>query len=159
MSDIVWYGLFPLFEQLFRFSFVNTDWNCSFNISALLLVSLCRNPILFFNGATPVHSCTTIRRKLNRKQKAHKKARRTKKKRDVDRYKRLQQEVQYEVRQTNKKYMEDVSTDYKENSKKFWSFIKSKGQEWTGVAPLKNKMGFLQSINGVLYCVFQSVPK
>jgi hypothetical protein len=52
-------------------------------------------------------------------------------------------EVQYEVRQANKKYMEDVSTDYKENSKKFWSFIKSKGQEWTGVAPLKNKMGFV----------------
>jgi hypothetical protein len=90
---------------------------------------------------------TTIRRKINRKQKAHKKARKTKKKRDVDRYKRLQQEVQYEVRQTNKKYMEDVSTDYKENSKKFWLFIKSKGQEWTGVAPLKNKMGFLQSDN------------
>jgi hypothetical protein len=29
---------------------VNTDCNCSFNISALLLLSLCRNPILFFNG-------------------------------------------------------------------------------------------------------------
>ena len=53
---------------------------------------------------------------INWKQKAHKKARKTKKKRDVDRYKRLQQEVQYEVRQANKKYMEDVSTDYKENS-------------------------------------------
>jgi hypothetical protein len=38
MSDIVWYGLFPLFGQLLRFSFVNTDWNCSFNISALLEV-------------------------------------------------------------------------------------------------------------------------
>ena len=71
---------------------------------------------------------TTIRRKINRKQKAHKKARKTKKKRDIDRYKRPKQEVQYEVRQANKKYMEDVSTDYKENSPKFWSFIKSKGQ-------------------------------
>ena len=104
---------------------------------------------------------TTIRRKINRKQKAHKKARKNKKKRDVDRYKRLQQEVQYEVRQANKKYMEDVSTDYKENSKKFWSFIKSKGQEWTGVAPLKNKMGFLQSDNKskaeILNEQFQSV--
>jgi hypothetical protein len=104
---------------------------------------------------------TTIRRKINRKQKAHKKARKTKKKRDVDRYKRLQQEVQYEVRQANKKYMEDVSTDYKENSKTFWSFIKSKGQEWTGVAPLKNKMGFLQSDNKskaeILNEQFQSV--
>jgi hypothetical protein len=69
---------------------------------------------------------TTIRRKINRKQKAHKEARKTKKKRDVDRYKRLQQEVQYEVRQANKKYMEDVSTDYKENSKKLlfrFSFV------------------------------------
>ena len=57
--------------------------------------------------------------------------------------------------------MEDVSTDYKENSKKFWSFIKSKGQEWTGVAPLKNKMGFLQSDNKskaeILNEQFQSV--
>jgi hypothetical protein len=43
--------------------------------------------------------------------------------------------------------MEEVSTDYKDNSKKFWSYIKSKGQEWIGVAPLKNKMGFLQSHN------------
>ena len=42
---------------------------------------------------------TTIRRKINWKQKAHKKARKTKKKRDIDRYKRLKQEVQYEVRQ------------------------------------------------------------
>jgi hypothetical protein len=32
-----------------------------------------------------------------------------KKKRDVDRYKRLRQEVQYEVRRANKKYMEDVN--------------------------------------------------
>ena len=104
---------------------------------------------------------TTIRRKINRKQKAHKKARKTKKKRDIDRYKRLKQEVQYEVRQANKKYMEDVSTDYKGNSKKFWSFIKSKGQEWIGVAPLKNKMGFLQSDNKskveILNEQFQSV--
>ena len=58
-------------------------------------------------------------------------------------------------------HLEDVSTDYKENSQKFWSFIKSKGQEWTGVAPLKNKMGFLQSDNKskveILNEQFQSV--
>ncbi|CAG2240209.1 unnamed protein product [Mytilus edulis] len=69
---------------------------------------------------------TTIRRKINQKQKAHKKARKTKKKRDKDRYKRLQQEVQWEVRQANKKYMEEVSSDYRDNAKKFWSYIKSK---------------------------------
>ncbi|CAG2232580.1 unnamed protein product [Mytilus edulis] len=69
---------------------------------------------------------TAIRRKINQKQKAHKKARKTKKKRDQDRYKRLRQEVQWEIRQANKKYMEEVSSNYKDNSKKFWSYIKSK---------------------------------
>ena len=28
-----------------------------------------------------------------------------------------------------------------------WSYIKSKGQEWTGVAPLKSKKGYLKSDN------------
>ena len=76
-------------------------------------------------------------------------------------YQRLKQKVQWEIRQANKKYMEEVSTDYKDNSKKFWSYIKSKGQEWIGVAPLKNKMGFLQSDNkskvAILTEQFQSV--
>ena len=35
-----------------------------------------------------------------------------------------------------------VNNERKENSKNFWSFVKSKGQEFT---PLKNKDGFLQS--------------
>jgi hypothetical protein len=43
---MVEYGLFPLLGKLFMFSLVNTDWNCSFRISALLLLSLCKNPIL-----------------------------------------------------------------------------------------------------------------
>jgi hypothetical protein len=34
----------------------------------------------------------------------------------MDRYKRLKQKVQWEIRQANKKYMEEVSTDYKDNS-------------------------------------------
>ena len=56
--------------------------------------------------------------------------------------------------------MEEDSTDYKDNSKTFWSYIKSKGQEWIGVAPLKNKMGFLQSDKSkaeILTEPFQSV--
>ena len=64
-------------------------------------------------------------------------ARRTKKKRDRDRYKRLQQDVQRETRKAHKQYMEDVVSDG-ENRNKFWSYIKSKGQEFSGVAPLKN---------------------
>ena len=78
--------------------------------------------------------------------RAHAKARRTKKKRDRDRYKRLQQDVQRETRKAHKQYMEDVVSDG-ENSNKFWSYIKSKGQEFSGVAPHKNKAGFIQSDN------------
>ena len=89
---------------------------------------------------------TQIKRAIRRKQRAHKKARETNIKRDRDRYKRLQKEVQFHVRKANKTYMQDtVSNESKDNSKKFWSFVKSKGQEFTGVAPLKNKDGFLQS--------------
>jgi hypothetical protein len=48
---------------------------------------------------------------------------------------RLQTEVQYEIRKAGKKYMTDVICD-KDNTNKLWSYIKSKGQEFIGVAPL-----------------------
>jgi TRAP-type C4-dicarboxylate transport system substrate-binding protein len=51
----------------------------------------------------------------------------TKRKKDMDRYKRLKQKVQWEIRQANKKYMEEVSTDYKDNSKKFRSMFQKSG--------------------------------
>ena len=38
-----------------------------------------------------------------------------------------------------------VSNDLKENTKRFLSFIKSKRQESTGVAPLNNKEDYLHS--------------
>jgi hypothetical protein len=38
-----------------------------------------------------------------------------------------------------------ISTDLKENPKRFWAAIKSKKQESTGVSPLKNKEGFIHS--------------
>jgi hypothetical protein len=38
-----------------------------------------------------------------------------------------------------------ISTDLKENPKRFWAAIKSEKQESTGVAPLKNKEGFIHS--------------
>ena len=89
---------------------------------------------------------TKVRRKINQKHRAHAKARRTKKKRNRDRYKRIQQEGQRETRKAHTQYMEDVVSDG-ENSNKFWSYIKSKGQEFSGAAPLKNKAGFIQSDN------------
>jgi hypothetical protein len=42
--------------------------------------------------------------------------------------------------------MTDVICD-KDNINKLWSYIKSKGQEFIGVAPLKNQQGFLKSDN------------
>ncbi|KAL8599769.1 hypothetical protein ACOMHN_040479 [Nucella lapillus] len=89
---------------------------------------------------------TSIRRAIRRKQRAHKKARMTGKKKDVDRYRRIQAQTRYEVRQASRKYLEDVvSEDYRTNSKRFWSYVKSKKQEADGVAPLKDKQGFLSS--------------
>jgi hypothetical protein len=72
--------------------------------------------------------------------RAHAKARKTKKKKDKDRYKRLQTEVQYDIRKAGKKYMTHVICD-KDNTNKLWSYIKSKGREFIGVAPLKNQQG------------------
>ena len=90
----------------------------------------------------------SIRRAIRRKQRAHKRSRRTGTKKDKDRYKKLQAEVQFEVRSAHKHYMQDVVSDsYKENPKKFWSYIKSTGQESAGVSPLKNEDGFLKSDN------------
>ncbi|XP_053389728.1 uncharacterized protein LOC128552706 [Mercenaria mercenaria] len=67
-------------------------------------------------------------------------------KKDLDRYKRLQKEVQYLTRKADKTYLtKDLSGNLREDSKKFFSYIKSKGQESSGAAPLKNKDGFLQS--------------
>jgi hypothetical protein len=38
-----------------------------------------------------------------------------------------------------------ANRDIKENSKRFWSYIKSKRQEPAGISPLLNKDGFLHS--------------
>jgi hypothetical protein len=52
---------------------------------------------------------------------------------------------------------------YKDNTNKLWSYIKSKGQEFIGVAPLKNQQGFLKSDNqskaNILNEQFKSVLK
>jgi hypothetical protein len=53
--------------------------------------------------------------------------------------------VKFLVRKANKDYLQTTICDKENNNKKFWSYVKSKGQESTGVSPLKNKNGFLQS--------------
>ena len=54
-------------------------------------------------------------------------------------YKKFRAQVQFEVSSAHKQYMQDVVSDsYKGNLKKFWSSIKSTGNESTGESPLKN---------------------
>ena len=89
---------------------------------------------------------TNLRRLMRRKQRAHRKAKQTGQPRDWERFKRLQAEVQRSTRKVHRSYMQDVvSADLKEKPKRFWSYIKSRRQEASGVAPLINKDGFLQS--------------
>ena len=89
---------------------------------------------------------TNLRRMMRRKQRAHRKAKKYGQTKDWDRFKKLQSEVQRSSRSAHRRYMADVvSNDLKEDSKRFWSFVNSKRQESTGVAPLTNKDGYLQS--------------
>ena len=69
-------------------------------------------------------------------------------KREIDRYRQLQHDVQFQIRSAHKDFMKTaVSDTFKNNPKKNWSFMKNTGQEATGVSPLENKDGFLKSEN------------
>ena len=86
---------------------------------------------------------TSLRKAINRKNKAHKKQKMTKKKRDKDRYTRLQSECNDKVKKANREYVDKIATD--DDPKRFWSYVKSRGQDSQGVAPLKNSEGYIQS--------------
>ena len=89
---------------------------------------------------------TSLRRMARRKQRTHREAQQSGQSKDLDRFKRLQSEVQRSTRTAHRRYMADiVSNDLKKNTKWFWSFIKSTGQESTGVAPPIYKEGYLRS--------------
>ena len=82
---------------------------------------------------------TDIRRAIRRKQRAHAKAKETGKKKDRDRYRRLQLEVKDSIKKASRNYLNNIVTDdFKSNSKKFWAYVKSKRQESQGVSPLKS---------------------
>ena len=79
-----------------------------------------------------------IARLSRRKQRAHKKAKRTKHNRDWARYKSLQAETQREVRRAHDTYMDEIiGGDMRENPKRLWSYLKSRKQDTSGVSPLK----------------------
>ncbi len=89
---------------------------------------------------------TDLRRLIRRRDRAYHKAKSTKSKRDFDRFHSLKSEARRKIRKANNKYVSEViSPDSTQNPKRFWSFVKGKRQEASGVAPLKHKDGLLHS--------------
>ena len=73
-------------------------------------------------------------------------------------YKSLEAETQREMRRAHQAYIQDtVNEDLTSNSKRFYSYVKSKKQETTGISPLLNQDGSLQSQHQILNHQFQSV--
>ncbi|CAG2209800.1 unnamed protein product [Mytilus edulis] len=105
---------------------------------------------------------TQTRRAMRRKQRAHSKAKRANNPIDWEKYKRLKANTQKETRKAHRKYIQDVvSNDFKENPKRFYTYVKSKKQESSGVSALTNTDGFLHSESSqkaeILNDQFQSV--
>jgi hypothetical protein len=74
------------------------------------------------------------------------KARKTKKPKDRERYRKLKAQAQRTSRQAYGNYVHDIiSPEQTENPKRFWSFIKSKKQDNSGVAPLRGNDGLIYS--------------
>jgi len=89
---------------------------------------------------------TELRRLSRRKQRAYAKAKRTKRQKDQNRYKKLKAELQRQSRRAHTEFMKEiVSKELKDNPKRFWSYIKSRKQDASGITALKNKDGFLHS--------------
>ena len=87
-----------------------------------------------------------INRLTRRKNRAHSKARLTNNKKDWKRYKKLKAGSQRGIRQEHDKYLQDIITgDMKENSKRFWTYIKHKKQDSNGISSLKKADGLLYS--------------
>ena len=76
-----------------------------------------------------------VKRISRKKKRAYKKAKHSRSENDIQRYKQLQKESQYECRKAYNGYVNDIVTN--DNSKKLYSFIKGKKCESSGIAPLK----------------------
>lgn len=87
-----------------------------------------------------------IKRLSRRKKRSFIKARNTNNKADIKRYQRLKKLTEKECKTAYKNYIEDmISPELTNNPKRFWSFIKSKRCETTGVAPLRDTDGLTYS--------------
>jgi hypothetical protein len=89
---------------------------------------------------------TEVRKIINKKNKAGRKVRKTNNQKDRDRFRKLKAEAQKTARKAYNNYIHDIiGPDQTGNSKRFWSFIKAKKQEHSGVARLRGNDGMLHS--------------
>jgi hypothetical protein len=89
---------------------------------------------------------TEVRKIINKKNKAGRKVRKTNNQKDRDRFRKLKAEAQKTARKAYNNYIHDIiGPDQTGNSKRFWSFIKAKKQENSGVARLRGNDGMLHS--------------
>ena len=89
---------------------------------------------------------TTIKKLSRRKKKAYNKARRSNSEQDWEKYKRLQSLSQKPTRQAHNKYLYDIiSAKLKDNNKQFYSYMKSKKQDASGISSLRDNQGYLHS--------------
>ena len=117
--------------------------NCTCNENVDTHVSNLVRTKRFKNNLHQVHHYSEIDKTEN---KAFRKARTTGKPSDKKRYQKLNSSCQKNIRAVQDNYMRDIiSPDAAKNPKKFWSFIKGKKQESSGVAPLRHTDGTLHS--------------
>jgi hypothetical protein len=87
-----------------------------------------------------------------RKKRSFDKARRTKKKSDIARYRKLKSATPKKCRKAFKDYVENIiDPDLSSNPKRFWSFTKSKRCESTGLSPSFVEASFLPPRH-LFYC-------
>jgi hypothetical protein len=80
-----------------------------------------------------------------KKKRFYQKAKKSRKVRDWNKFQKIEKETQSTCRRTYNSYISNMlSDDNTSNPKRFWSFIKGKCTESTGVAPLRRE-GILRS--------------
>ena len=78
-----------------------------------------------------------LKRLARKKSRSYKKAKQSDDPRDWQQYKTLKKQMQFDCRKTHQKYVDDmICGDMANNPNKFWSYIKSKRCDNTGVASL-----------------------
>ena len=118
------------------------------NFKNILLNAMGKHVPCMLTSSRPTYPwiTTAVRRGINRKNKAGMKARKTKKPKDRERYRKLKAQAQRTSRQAYGNYVHDIiSPEQTETPKRFWSFIKSKKQDNSGAAPLRGNDGLIYS--------------